>query len=251
MTPRQEEAPHPTGKGASNAPREDIMNLTAKLVAGAFGVVGMAGAAFAQDVKLGVVAVNYNSPSIQRQADSGIAYAKELGWEVELFDGQGDQVATNNAAMAFMDRDFDAILNVASANTQMSGVIGYANEKDVPFVSTFSGLRDGYAPASRPCFPAGSRDWPGGSRALRAGGRVSARLRRAGGSRRARRDRARRDGPGRPLSTRPANRFDRQDANGFAAPDRPDIPRDRESSRRLRMAVFAAVSRKNPLFGSI
>ena len=88
------------------------MNLTAKLVAGAFGVVGMAGAAFAQDVKLGVVAVNYNSPSIQRQADSGIAYAKELGWEVELFDGQGDQVATNNAAMAFMDRDFDAILKI-------------------------------------------------------------------------------------------------------------------------------------------
>lgn len=107
-------------------------------------VLSAAGAAWAQDaVKLGVVAVNYNSPSIQRQADSGIAHAEELGWEVELFDGQGDQVATNNTAMAFIDRGFDAILNVASANTQMSGVIEYANENDVPFVSTFSGVVPG------------------------------------------------------------------------------------------------------------
>lgn len=119
------------------------MKFTGKFAFGAIGGMVLAGAAFAQDVKLGVVAVNYNSPSIQRQADSGIAHAKAMGWAVELFDGQGDQVATNNAAMAFMDRDFDAILNVASANTQMSGVIEYANEKGVPFVSTFSGLVPG------------------------------------------------------------------------------------------------------------
>ena len=109
----------------------------------AFGVMAAGSSAWAEDVKLGVVAVNYNSPSIQQQADSGMAHAKSLGWEVELFDGQGDQVATNNAAMAFIDRGFNAILNVASANTQMTGVIKYANEKDVPFVSTFSGLVPG------------------------------------------------------------------------------------------------------------
>jgi ABC-type sugar transport system substrate-binding protein len=100
-------------------------------------------AAFAEGVKLAVVAVNYNSPSIQRQADAGVAHAESMGWEVELFDGQGDQVATNNAAMAFIDRGFNAIYNAASPNTQMSGVIEYASEKEVPFVSTFSGLVPG------------------------------------------------------------------------------------------------------------
>lgn len=102
-----------------------------------------ASAAFAEGVKLAVVAVNYNSPSIQLQADAGVAHAKAMGWEVELYDGQGDQVATNNAAMAFIDRGFNAIYNAASPNTQMSGVIEYAAEKDVPFVSTFSGLVPG------------------------------------------------------------------------------------------------------------
>ncbi|TDK45712.1 sugar ABC transporter substrate-binding protein [Antarcticimicrobium luteum] len=121
-----------------------MTNFLTKFAGAAAIAAGMtAGAAQAQNVKLGVVAVNYNSPSIQLQADSGIARARELGWEVELFDGQGDQVATNNAAMAYIDRGFNAILNVASANTQMSGVIKYAGEKDVPFVSTFSGLVPG------------------------------------------------------------------------------------------------------------
>lgn len=105
----------------------------------------MAGSAVvAQDaVQVGIVSVNYNSPSIQVQTDAAIAAAEALGWEVELFDGQGDQVATNNAAIAFIDRGFDAIINTASANTQMSAVIAYANEKGVPFVSTFSGLVPG------------------------------------------------------------------------------------------------------------
>lgn len=121
------------------------MNTILRNAAGALALATAFGAstALADDIRLGVVAVNYNSPSIQLQADSGAAHAKELGWKVELFDGQGDQVATNNAAMAFIDRGFDAILNVASANTQMTGVIDYAAEKDVPFVSTFSGLVPG------------------------------------------------------------------------------------------------------------
>lgn len=101
-------------------------------------------AAFAQDpIRVGVVSVNYNSPSVQVQTDAAIAAAKERGWEVELFDGQGDQVATNNAAMAFIDRGFNAIINTASANPQMTAVIAHANEKGIPFVSTFSGLVPG------------------------------------------------------------------------------------------------------------
>lgn len=94
-------------------------------------------------IKVGIVAVNYNSPSIQVQADSAVAAAKKKGWTVELFDGQGDQVATNNAAVAFIDRGFNAIINIASANTQMTPVISHANEKKIPFVSTFSGLVPG------------------------------------------------------------------------------------------------------------
>lgn len=103
-----------------------------------------AASAMAQDgVQVGVVAVNYNSPSIQVQTDSAIEAARARGWHVELFDGQGDQVATNNAAIAYIDRGFDAIINIASANTQMSAVIAHANEAGVPFTSTFSGLVPG------------------------------------------------------------------------------------------------------------
>ncbi len=101
------------------------------------------GAVAQEAIELGVVSVNYNSPSIQRQTDAAVKHAESLGWTVEMFDGRGDQVATNQAAMGFIDRGFDAILNTASPNTQMSAVIEYANEKDVPFVSTFSGLVPG------------------------------------------------------------------------------------------------------------
>ncbi|MCA3435821.1 MAG: sugar ABC transporter substrate-binding protein [Rhodobacter sp.] len=104
----------------------------------------LASAAQAQDtIQVGIVSVNYNSPSVQVQTDAAIAAAEALGWEVELFDGQGDQVATNNAAIAFIDRGFDAIINTASANPQMTAVIAYAKEAGIPFVSTFSGLVPG------------------------------------------------------------------------------------------------------------
>lgn len=104
----------------------------------------LAAPVFAADpVEVGIVSVNYNSPSIQVQTDAAVKAAEALGWKVELFDGQGDQVATNNAAIAFIDRGFDAIINTASANPQMSAVIKYANEKKIPFVSTFSGLAPG------------------------------------------------------------------------------------------------------------
>ena len=104
----------------------------------------LASSALAADpIEVGIVSVNYNSPSIQVQTDAAVKAAEARGWKVELFDGQGDQVATNNAAIAFIDRGFDAIINTASANPQMSAVITYANEKKIPFVSTFSGLAPG------------------------------------------------------------------------------------------------------------
>jgi ABC-type sugar transport system substrate-binding protein len=107
------------------------------------GAAMFASAAYAKDIQVGVVSVNYNSPSVQVQTDAAIKAAEARGWKVELFDGQGDQVATNNAAIAFIDRGFDAIINTASANPQMTAVIAYANEKKIPFVSTFSGLVPG------------------------------------------------------------------------------------------------------------
>jgi ABC-type sugar transport system substrate-binding protein len=113
-------------------------------IAALLGGTMLAATAFAQDaIEVGVVSVNYNSPSVQVQTDAAIKAAEARGWKVELFDGQGDQVATNNAAIAFIDRGFDAIINTASANPQMSAVIAYANEKKIPFVSTFSGLVPG------------------------------------------------------------------------------------------------------------
>lgn len=101
-----------------------------------------AGAAVAE-VKVGIVAVNYNSPTINRMVVTATEAAKARGWTVEDFDGRGDQVATNNAAMGFIDRGFNAIINIASPNPQMTQVIEYAASKGVPFVSTFSGLAPG------------------------------------------------------------------------------------------------------------
>jgi ABC-type sugar transport system substrate-binding protein len=99
--------------------------------------------AAAQEIKVAIVAVNYNSPTINRMVQTATAAAKARGWTVEDHDGQGDQVATNNAALSFIDRGFNAIINIASANTQMSQVIERANQAGIPFVSTFSGLVPG------------------------------------------------------------------------------------------------------------
>ncbi|MFP4238116.1 MAG: sugar ABC transporter substrate-binding protein [Rhodosalinus sp.] len=117
----------------------------ARNMLGAAAALGLgATAAHAQDeVQVGIVAVNYNSPSINIMATTAEAAAEARGWEVEVFDGQGDQVATNNAANNYIDRGFDAIINIASPNPQMTGVIERANEAGIPFVSTFSGLAPG------------------------------------------------------------------------------------------------------------
>jgi ABC-type sugar transport system substrate-binding protein len=109
----------------------------------AAGVLGIADAAWARKstdkLNVAVVAVNYNSPTIQEMSDTVMADCKKRGWTCELHDGKGDQVATNNAAINFINRKFDAIINIASDNNQMGAVIKAANEAKVPFVSAFSG----------------------------------------------------------------------------------------------------------------
>lgn len=120
------------------------MAIARYMLGAAAGAALAAGATIAAaDYRVGIVAVNFNSPSINRQATVAQEEARARGWQVELYDGQGDQVATNNAANNFIDRGFDAIINIASPNPQMTGVISRANEAGIPFVSTFSGLAPG------------------------------------------------------------------------------------------------------------
>jgi ribose transport system substrate-binding protein len=94
-------------------------------------------------LKVAVFSVNGASPTIHTMIESATAAAKERGWTVETYDGNGDQVATNNQANTFITRGFDALINVASANTQMGGVIANAAKAKIPFVSTFSGMVPG------------------------------------------------------------------------------------------------------------
>lgn len=90
-------------------------------------------------LKIAILAVNYNSPSINKMVAVALADCKRRGWNCELHDGKGDQVATNNAALNFIGRNVDAIVNIASDNNQMAAVIKAANAAKIPFVSTFSG----------------------------------------------------------------------------------------------------------------
>lgn len=89
--------------------------------------------------QIGFVAVNLNSPSIAAIKDAFVASAEERGWTVEVFDGQGDQNATNNAALNFIQRGFDAIVNDASPNEQMTAVADAAETAGIPFVSIYGG----------------------------------------------------------------------------------------------------------------
>jgi ribose transport system substrate-binding protein len=108
----------------------------------------MTGSAFADakskgNLKVAIFSVNAASPTIHAMIESATAAAKARGWTVETYDGNGDQVATNNQANTFITRGFDALINVASANTQMGGVIANAKKANIPFVSTFSGMVPG------------------------------------------------------------------------------------------------------------
>lgn len=96
-----------------------------------------------QPKQIGMVAVNLNSPSIAAIKDAFVAAAEAKGWTVEVFDGQGDQNATNNAAMNFIQRGFDAVVNNASPNEQMTAVADAADAAGIPFVSIYGGAPTG------------------------------------------------------------------------------------------------------------
>ncbi|NEK85229.1 sugar ABC transporter substrate-binding protein [Blastococcus saxobsidens] len=96
-----------------------------------------------EDVTVGLVAVNLNSPSIARIADNFERAAEERGWTVEVFDGQGDQNATNNAAENLLQRGVDLLVNNSSPNDQMGPVIQAAEAAGVPFVSIYGGAAPG------------------------------------------------------------------------------------------------------------
>jgi len=95
------------------------------------------------DLKVLVFSVNGASPTIKQMVDSASADAKKRGWTVETYDGNGDQVATNNQVNTYITRGFNALINIASDNNQMGGVIANAKKAGIPFVSTFSGMAPG------------------------------------------------------------------------------------------------------------
>jgi ABC-type sugar transport system substrate-binding protein len=95
------------------------------------------------DLKVGLVAVNLNSPSIAAIKDAFVKSAEAKGWTVDVFDGQGDQNATNNAADDFISRGYDVIVNNSSPNEQMTGVMEKAHAEGIPFVSIYGGYVDG------------------------------------------------------------------------------------------------------------
>ena len=94
-------------------------------------------------LKVAIFSVNAASPTIYTMIELATAAAKARGWTVENYDGNGDQVATNNQANTFITRGFDALINIASDNNQMGGVIANAAKAKIPFVSTFSGMVPG------------------------------------------------------------------------------------------------------------
>lgn len=94
-------------------------------------------------LQVAIFSVNGASPTITEMMESATAAGRERGWQVETYDGNGDQVATNNQANTYIQRGFDALINIASDNNQMGGVIENAARANIPFVSTFSGLVPG------------------------------------------------------------------------------------------------------------
>jgi ABC-type sugar transport system substrate-binding protein len=137
------------GNDAPHEPYGDkavkIRCINSKVSAAGLAVLLACGAAPAMAKKstdplnVAVLAVNYNSPSINTMVTIALADCKRRGWNCELHDGKGDQVATNNAATNFINRKVDAIVNIASDNNQMAAVIKAANAAKIPFISTFSG----------------------------------------------------------------------------------------------------------------
>jgi acyl-CoA reductase-like NAD-dependent aldehyde dehydrogenase len=70
--------------------------------------------------------------------DTAAQDPKGRGWTVETFDGSGDMVAVNNQMNTYITRGFDALINIAWPNDQMTGVIVKAKKANIPFVLAFA-----------------------------------------------------------------------------------------------------------------
>lgn len=119
-------------------------NLWLAIVASASGL-GLVGPAAAEEksksnIKVAIFSHVAEVQTIHGMMQAAIEDAKARGWTVETFDGHGDMVAVNNQVNSFISRGFDALINVASPNDQLSGVIAKAKKAGIPFVSCFSGM---------------------------------------------------------------------------------------------------------------
>ena len=100
----------------------------------------LAGGALAEDksktnLKVAIFSVNAASPTIHTMIESATAAAKERGWTVENYDGNGDQVATNNQVNTYITRGFDALINVATLPA--NGSLGWGRDtQSIVFLST-------------------------------------------------------------------------------------------------------------------
>lgn len=95
------------------------------------------------NLKVGIFSFNYASPVNHLMVTRALADCETRGWTCEVFDGKGDPVATSNGAINFINRDFDALVNIISDNKQLSSVIKAANAANIPYVSTFAGDASG------------------------------------------------------------------------------------------------------------
>ena len=92
------------------------------------------------NIKVAIFSHVAEGQTIHGMMQAAIEDAKTRGWTVEIFDGHGDMVAVNNHVSSLISRGFDALINVASPNDQLSGVIAKAKKAGIPFVSCFSGM---------------------------------------------------------------------------------------------------------------
>jgi len=127
-----------TGGGDSSSADNTTSTSNSNATAG-----GETTAGSTKNLKIGMVAVNLNSPSITRIKDAFVKAAEARGWKVDVFDGKGDQAATNNQAEQYLEQGYDAIVNNSSPNQQMTGVIQKAHSMGKKFISIYGGAGSG------------------------------------------------------------------------------------------------------------
>src|SRR5579862_2482819 len=119
----------------ANSKRAWIAAATAVLCGAALTVPASAQEKSKTNLKVAVFSHIGEVQTISGMMKAAVEDAKARGWTVETFDGRGDMVAVNNQANSFISRGFDALINVASPNDQMAGVINKARKAGIPFVS--------------------------------------------------------------------------------------------------------------------